>query len=411
MDNQLALNRPAHAGRSCMVDKNNQKKLNIFTLASFLNDFGSDMIYPIWPLFVTSFAGVNMEVLGLIDGLGDAIVSVSQAISGYWSDRIGKRKIFIWLGYLFGASSRVGYAFAAVWQWLVPFRVLDRAGKMRGAPRDAIIADFSNAGDRGRNFGFLRAFDNLGAVCGIIFTIMFVKTLGYRNLFIIAAIPSVISALAIFFAIRAPARSDKKIYKGLQFKNIDLNFRLFIFLSSIFALGSFSYSFLLIFASRFGFPSYEVPLLYLIFTFAASVMSLPFGRLSDKLKSRKAVVALAYALWLAVCAGFIFAQTWWVVVLIFVVYGFHRAAIDTIQSAFVSELSPVEFRASILGAFQLVIGLCALPASVAAGFIWDKWGMAAPFYLSAALTVCALTLLIFVKEGKMNRGIVESPNR
>jgi MFS family permease len=282
-----------------MEGKNNRKELKIFSLASFLNDMGSDIISPVWPLFVTSFTGANMEVLGFIDGLGDAIVSISQAVSGYWSDRIGKRKVFVWVGYLFGASSRIGYALAPVWQWLVPFRVLDRAGKMRGAPRDAMIADSSTDGNRGGSFGFLRTFDNLGAVCGIIISIVFAHLIGYRNLFLIAAIPSIIGATIIFFTIRDRRDPERKIYKGLRLKDIDANFKLFLFLSAVFALGAFSYSFLLIFANRLGFAVYEVPVLYLLFTFVASVFSLPFGRLSDKLKSRKAVVAIAYALWLA----------------------------------------------------------------------------------------------------------------
>ena len=126
-----------------------------------------------------------MAILGFIDGLGDALVSISQAISGYVSDRIRKRKVFVWTGYLFGSSSRVGYAFSTVWPQVIPFRILDRAGKMRGAPRDAIIADVSTDQNRGKNFGLLRAMDNLGAVCGIIFCIFFIAMFGmgeYRTL-------------------------------------------------------------------------------------------------------------------------------------------------------------------------------------------------------------------------------------
>ena len=149
-------------------EKENRKTLALFSTASFLNDFGSDMIYPIWPLFVKALLIAQPEIvpviLGFIDGLGDAIVSISQAVSGYVSDRIGKRKIFIWTGYLCGATSRLGYAFSTFWAHLVPFRILDRAGKMRGAPRDAIIADMSTRENRGRNFGWLRTMDNLGAV-------------------------------------------------------------------------------------------------------------------------------------------------------------------------------------------------------------------------------------------------------
>jgi MFS family permease len=140
-----------------------RKTVRTFAIASFLNDMGSDIIYPVWPLFVTQVLKADMAALGLLDGLGEALVSLSQAASGYLSDRIRKRKVFIWVGYLCGALSRFGYAAASVWQHLIPFRVLDRAGKMRGAPRDALVADVSTDENRGRHFGLLRAMDNLGA--------------------------------------------------------------------------------------------------------------------------------------------------------------------------------------------------------------------------------------------------------
>ena len=124
-----------------MEQKETRKTVRTFAFASFLNDLGSDMIYPVWPLFVTSVLGANMAVLGFIDGLGEAIVSISQAASGYVSDRLRRRKIFIWTGYLFGSLSRIGYALTTLWQHLIPFKIMDRAGKIRGAPRDAIIAD------------------------------------------------------------------------------------------------------------------------------------------------------------------------------------------------------------------------------------------------------------------------------
>ncbi|WP_455364355.1 MFS transporter, partial [[Eubacterium] cellulosolvens] len=230
-----------------MNRKAGRKAVRTLAAASFLNDFGSDMIYPIWPLFVTTILGANMVILGFIDGLGEAIVSISQAVSGYVSDRIRKRKIFVWSGYLFGSLSRVGYALSTVWQHLIPYRILDRAGKMRGAPRDAIIADISTKMDRGKNFGLLRAMDNLGAVCGIITCILFFGLLGYRNLFFLAAIPSAIGSLLIIYFIKEREETKIRIYKGLSIKDIDKNFRLFLLLSSFFALGSFSYSFLLIY--------------------------------------------------------------------------------------------------------------------------------------------------------------------
>ncbi len=380
-----------------MDQKETRKTVRTFALASFLNDLGSDMIYPIWPLFVTTVLGANMAVLGFIDGLGEAIVSISQAVSGYISDRISKRKVFIWSGYLFGSLSRVGYGLSTVWQHLIPFRILDRAGKIRGAPRDAIIADISTKENRGENFGLLRAMDNLGAVCGIIISILFFGLLGYRNLFLLAAIPSAIGALLILSLIEEEKSAGVRIYKGLSLKDLDKNFKLFLLLSSLFALGSFSYSFLLIYAKEFGFQVAFVPVLYLIFTAVASIFSLPFGKLSDKI-GRKPVLILSYIFWGLVSLSSIFIESYWAIILAFVLYGLHKGALDPVQKTFVSELAPTEYRASTLGGFQMVIGLCALPASLIAGMLWDKISLFTPFYFSLSLTMLSIVMLIFVEE-------------
>lgn len=380
-----------------MDEKETKKTIRTFAAASFLNDAGSDIIYPIWPLFVTTILGANMAVLGLIDGLGEAIVSIAQAFSGYISDRIQKRKVFVWTGYVFGSLSRVGYGLSTVWQHVIPFRVLDRAGKIRGAPRDAMIADMSTNKNRGKHFGFLRSLDNLGAVCGIIICIVFFQLLGYRTLFLLAAIPSAFAALLVFLFIKERKITDKKIYKGLRIKDIDKNFRLFLFLSALFALGSFSYSFLLIYAKEFGFEITFVPVLYLIFSIFAALFSFPFGKLSDRI-GRKNVLFVSYALWGLVCLGCIVLQSYAAILFIFVLYGMHRAGMDTVQKTFVCELAPADYRASGLGGFQMIIGLCALPASLIAGILWDTIGITTPFYFSIGLTGVSALLLLLVKE-------------
>jgi MFS family permease len=377
-----------------------EKTIKTFALASFLNDLGSDMIYPVWPLFVTNVLGASMSALGFIDGLGQAIVSISQAISGVISDKIKKRKIFVWIGYLFGSLSRIGYALSLVWWHLIPFRILDRAGKIRSSPRDAIIADISTKEDRGRNFGLLRTMDNLGAVCGIIICILFFKLLGYRRLFLLASIPSAIGAFLVFALIKEKKIERTRVFNFPSFKNLDENFKLFLFLNAIFALGTFSYSFLLIFAKKFGFKVDFIPVLYLIFTAVTSLFSLPFGKLSDKV-GRKTVLIISFLLWAIVCVIFIFAQNFIGIVLAFVIYGLHKGALEPVQRTFVSELSPIEYRASSLGGFQMLVGLCAFPSSFIAGILWEKVSIFAPFYFSLFLTFFSLLSLFFVKEKKI----------
>ena len=397
-----------------------KKTVKTFAFVSFLNDFGSDMIFPLWPLFVRYVFGASMASLGLIDGLGEAIVSISQAASGYASDRIKKRKVFIWTGYLLGSLARVGYALSMVWQHFMLFKVLDRAGKIRGAPRDAIIADVSTKEDRGENFGFLRMMDHFGATCGVLvcISIIFIfvgipdiTQIGtllqdqnpqipeqiYRNIFLLAAIPSLIGVFLILFFIKEKKTEGIKVYKGISLKDLDKNFKIFLLLSSFFALGSFSYSFLLIFAKEFGFQLTFVPVLYLVFTVFATLTSLPFGKLADRV-GRKPVLALSYIFWGLVCVSFIFIQHYLLVILAFVLYGLHKGALEPVQKAFVSELAPKDFRASVLGGFQMVMGFCALPASVIAGLLWDKVDMCMPFYFSLGLTVISIVMLAFVKE-------------
>jgi MFS family permease len=387
--------------------RESKKSVRIFALASFFNDFGSDMIYPVWPLFLTTVLKANMAVLGFLDGLGDALVSLSQAAAGYISDRTQKRKVFIWLGYLCGGVARLGYAVSSLWQHIIPFRILDRAGKMRGAPRDALVADASQDWSRGRNFGLLRTMDNLGAVAGILVCIALVNFLGYRRLFFLAAIPSLLSVILILALIKDRPAVRTKIFKGISLKAFNKNFRLYVLLSGLFALGTFSYSFLLVYAqkswikisvlgiSMSGIKT--VPFLYLLFTLVAAMMSLPFGKLSDRI-GRKKVLFLAFAFWAAVCLGILFARTNGLLVLVFVFYGLHKAALEPVQRTLVCELAPECLRASSLGGFQMVVGLCALPASLAAGFLWDTIGLPAPFILSLGLTAAATLLLFFVRE-------------
>ena len=383
-----------------MQNNTDKKTVKTFAWASFLNDLGSDMVFPLWPMFVTTVLGANMMVLGLLDGLGDAIVSVSQALAGYLSDRTHKRKVFIWVGYLMAAVSRFGYALSPSWQWLVPFKAVDRAGKIRGAPRDAMVADASTDKNRGANFGFLRAMDHAGAVCGIIASLILFGILGYKKLFLLAAIPSLLAVALVYFIIQEEPTAPKKLFQGFTIKDLSANYWLMVLLSAIFALGYFSYSFLMILANSSGIKAGVIPVLYLLFTLVSAVSSIPAGKLSDKI-GRKWVLWLSFLLWGLVCVVSIYWSTVIAVVIIFILYGLNKGLMEPAQKALVSELSPKEMKASGIGTYQMIIGLMALPGSLIAGLLWEKVGMTAPFYFSLSLTIIASALLFGLKEKKL----------
>ncbi|MBI2041747.1 MAG: MFS transporter, partial [Candidatus Nealsonbacteria bacterium] len=255
----------------------------------------------------------------------------------------------------------------------------------------------SDGKERGKNFGILRMMDNFGAVAGILAAIFLLGALGYRNLFLVAAVPSLIAVILVFLMVKE-AKSDRtKIFKGIRLSDFSPNLKLYTLLTALFSLGSFSYSFLLIFAKNFGFQISFVPVLYLLFTVVAAVFSLPFGKLSDKL-GRKKVLYLSFIFWIAVSLIFLIFKSYWGIIVAFIFYGLHLASVDPVQRALVGELAPKELVGSAMGGFRMIIGLFALPSSLIAGILWDKIDPEAPFYFSLSLTLIAVFLLAFIKE-------------
>jgi len=197
----------------------------------------------------------------------------------------------------------------------------------------------------------MKAMDNLGAVCGIVICLLLFEHIGFTKLFLIAAMPSLVSAFLIYKYIKEVKTTDKKLFAPFTLKELDFNFKLFLILNSIFTLGAFSYSFLLIFAGKNGFKATYLPVFYLIITVTAAAFSLPMGRISDKI-GRKKLMYLAFILWATICAGFTLSTSPFIVVASFVLYGMHKAALETVQKLILRNFVPIVFGQPVWECFK-----------------------------------------------------------
>ncbi len=366
----------------------------VFASASFMNDVGSDMIAPVWPTFLQRQLGLNLFQIGIVDGMAIAVTSLSKLASGYASDRLRKRKPFITSGYLISMLSRLAFIFSvSFWQILV-LKAFDRLGKMRGPPRDAIVAAHAREKRRGRAFGFLRAADSAGALVGATLSFVLFLYLGYFWTFILAAIPGTIAVLLVVLLIREEA--GREVFRGVSFRGLSRDLKLFLLASIILALGTYSYSFLILYAADFGYVEVQLPLLYILFTGVYALSAYPFGRASDSVGRRPVLIA-AFIL-LALTSFWANLTTDWLTVLpLMIFFGLANGALDPVQTSYVADLVEEERRASVIGAFQMAVGIAALPAGMLLGWVWDNMGHLASFHVSLVLCVVATVILMVVR--------------
>ncbi len=377
------------------LEQNTRDPVIVFGAASFLNDMGSDLIAPIWPTFLRNHIGLDLFQVGVVDGLALTITALSKLMSGYLSDRTQKRKIFITLGYLLSVIGRLGFFISYTFYQILTWKSMDRLGKIRGPPRDAIVASETETGERGRAFGVLRSLDTAGAVVGATISYLLFVYIGYLGIILLAAIPGICSVILVSVLIKE--KKGKDVFKGVTFRGLDRNLKMFLFSSLLFALGTYSYSFLILYSQGFGFGEAVLPLLYLLFTFVYAVSSYPFGRISDTI-GRKPILLLAFLFLIMTSGWALIVQDWFTVVIMFIFFGLMQGALDPVQTSYISDLTEENRRASILGAFQLVIGLCALPAGAIIGYLWEYLYSAAAFQYSLILCGIAIITLVFVKE-------------
>jgi MFS family permease len=376
-------------------------------ITSFLTDVSSEMIYPLVPLFLTTTLGATPLVLGFIEGVAESVASLLKVFSGALSDRLQQRKPLAIIGYSFSAIGKVLLYLAKSWGVVFCGRVADRIGKgIRTAPRDALISDSSAKDVRGKVYGLHRAMDTCGAVSGIVLAYLLMSSLKhkeeYRLVFILALIPAVLGVAVLFFTEEKIKKETSRIdyYRGLysSWGSLDRKLKHFLVISFIFTFGNSSNMFILLRAKNVGFSSEKVILLYLLYNIIYAIVSYPAGVISDKV-GKKSIIVFGYFLYSAVylLLGIVGNSTSSLMWFAFGLYGVYMGLTEGVEKAYISVLSPVEKRATILGLHSTLVGIGLFPASLIAGFLWSRVCPSAPFFFSGLVTViAAIGFLVYI---------------
>ena len=387
--------------------KNGKLDKNVYTLGlvSLFTDISSQMIYPLLPIFLSSVLGVSTTFIGLLEGIAESTASILKVFSGWYSDKLKKRKPIIFLGY---GLSTIGkpllYLATSGWHVLA-VRFIDRAGKgIRTSPRDALVADSSSSEKRGKAFGIQRAMDRFGAFLGplIAFAILPLLNHNLRLLFLLAFFPALIAVLIIVFLLREKThiQDTSKQIKSLSLKNhFSRNFKVFVLIIAVFTLGNSSDAFLILRARDLGVKVAIIPILWLMYNFVCSVSSIPLGHLSDRIGRRKTTL-LGFFVYGAVYLGFAFSNTQSLIWVFMGLYGIYYGLSEGVLRAYVADLiEDKSVLATAYGIYNTVIGLCMFPASLIMGVLWQQFNPTVAFAFGASLAlIAAVGLSLFIRE-------------
>ena len=374
-------------------------------LVSFFSDISAEMVYPIIPLYLTSAFGATPALIGLIEGIAESLASLLKVFSGYITDKWGKKKPIAFVGYATGLVYKIALIFAGSWGGILGARVIDRVGKgIRTAPRDVMVCDSADGNNLGKAFGVHKALDMAGSAVGIFLSYLLLQnaanTAAYKELFSISIIPAILGLLMFLFIKekRTHVAMNKREPFWQNIKKLDGQLKLYLFVALLFTLGNSSNAFLLLRAKSVGFADNQVILLYLVFNVIASILSIPLGRLSDRVGRKKLLVS-GYIVFSIVYLGFALASSQVTILLSFILYGFYSAMITGVERAYIAEISPKDLKGTMLGLHSTIVGIALLPASLIAGLLWDGFGVSSPFLFGSAMSlIAALILLLFMKN-------------
>lgn len=381
----------------------------VLGFVSMLMDISSEMVHSLLPMFLVGSLGVSVLVVGLIEGLAEATALIVKVFSGSLSDYLGKRKSLAVLGYALGALSKPLFALSSGAGLVITARLVDRVGKgIRGAPRDALVADIAPPEVRGAAFGLRQSLDTVGAFTGPLLAVglMLLWANDFRAVFWVAVIPGLLSVLLLMVGVTEPERhADAPRTNPINRANmrrLSAAYWWVVGIGAVFTLARFSEAFLVLRAQQLGVAMAWVPLVMVAMNLVYAASAYPFGWLSDRVSHSRLLVAGLLVLILA--DAVLAVSTDWVSLLIGVaLWGVHMGMTQGLLATMVADTAPADLRGTAFGLFNLVSGVAMLVASVVAGWLWETQGASFTFVGGAVFAVLAL-LFLSLRPSDDNKG-------
>lgn len=388
--------------QSTLEDQRLHPTVKAAGLVSFFTDMSTQMAGSLLPVFLTSVLGAPVWVYGLMEGVGAGIAGVLKVFAGWVSDRLGHRKWLMFVGYTISNLTKPAFALTGAWGPVFALRQVERVGKgIRTAPRDALLADVTTSANRGRSFGFRRAMDELGAALGPL-TASAILWWSHDRIRLVFALTLIPGLAAIPFLLRlrenrSETAGEARPWPNLGLRHLPVPFRRFMVPAGLLALATFSQGFLVLRARALGMPILLIPLTYFVMNGVASALSMPSGRLGDRIGHRTMLLG-GFALLAITYVGFALARADIWIWPLMALYGVFIALVDGNQKVFATALLPSTARGTGLGTFSALLGFAELAASLGGGVLWEAAGPRVPFLAAAIVAGVACIILWIVTD-------------